>query len=570
MALGLVHNTALPVSSLMICAYGLASESLPRLSGKKQQQSNMPKDPRLRPPSVYLLPTNPSRTGKKATSSKTTNAHVLVEFGLHLLDLCLKRERLSGTNVEHLQMLDPFVQVFVDALASKHVRITTLALRCLCWVLRYDLPSLKQNINKIVENLFVLLKNYAVAGAAKGDNFELVVTCFKAITVVVRDVKYHTISTDQLQVLLTYAEQDIHDFTRRSTAFGLLKAIIGRKLLVSEIHDVMSKVNNMAVQSEAKHVQEQCRQVCLQYLLDYPLGRKLKKSLQFWLTQLHYEHEGGRESVLHMLTSMCDAFPQTTIHEFSGMLFVPIASNLVNDESPKCRKMTDAVLKRLLNKIDTNHLDSLFSMVTVWMQDNKASVQRLGAQLCGIFVVVEGNKFERHLETVLPILAHQILPDKYTEEVEDSTKKMQDHLLFNMLSTLAKILQNCSVLQNSKYVTEFIIIWKAVKQHLLHAHDWVRLVAAQLFGFLFATWDPVELSRQIMSTNHHSKQAEAKKTTADEYLAVKTHDKLHKLAMCFCSQLQSQNLDEEMGNQVQIISKSTYFKLHFQIKTEIK
>ena len=39
----------------------------------------------------------------------------------------------------------------------------------------------------------------------------------------VRDVDYHTIKMEELKVLLTYAEQDIHDHTRQATAFSLLK-----------------------------------------------------------------------------------------------------------------------------------------------------------------------------------------------------------------------------------------------------------------------------------------------------------------------------------------------------------
>lgn len=46
------------------------------------------------------------------------------------------------------------------------------------------LPSLKKYITPITNQLFVLLNNYAGAGAAKGDNFELVVMCFKVSTLV--------------------------------------------------------------------------------------------------------------------------------------------------------------------------------------------------------------------------------------------------------------------------------------------------------------------------------------------------------------------------------------------------
>ena len=39
----------------------------------------------------------------------------------------------------------------------------------------------------------------------------------------VRDVKYYKIETSQLQVLLTFCEEDLHDYNRQSTAFSLLK-----------------------------------------------------------------------------------------------------------------------------------------------------------------------------------------------------------------------------------------------------------------------------------------------------------------------------------------------------------
>ena len=40
---------------------------------------------------------------------------------------------------------------------------------------------MKSNIQKIAQGMFVLLKNYASVGAAKGDNFELISLLFKVI-----------------------------------------------------------------------------------------------------------------------------------------------------------------------------------------------------------------------------------------------------------------------------------------------------------------------------------------------------------------------------------------------------
>jgi uncharacterized protein (UPF0216 family) len=45
----------------------------------------------------------------------------------------------------------------------------------------------------------------------------------QAMTVVVRDFKKHSISEDELKVLLSFVEEDFYDYRRQSTAFPLLK-----------------------------------------------------------------------------------------------------------------------------------------------------------------------------------------------------------------------------------------------------------------------------------------------------------------------------------------------------------
>lgn len=43
------------------------------------------------------------------------------------------------------------------------------------------------------------------------------------MTVVVRDFKQRDVTEEELKVLLSFVEEDVHDYQRQSTAFPLLK-----------------------------------------------------------------------------------------------------------------------------------------------------------------------------------------------------------------------------------------------------------------------------------------------------------------------------------------------------------
>ncbi|XP_013387842.1 small subunit processome component 20 homolog [Lingula anatina] len=545
--LGLIENKELKEETLLIFIHGLANEALPLITPDQKDKSNTskpPPDPRLHPPSTFLLTSAPPRGGIKPSGNQKTNMHILVDFGLQLLYMLLKRSRVVASNTQNLQMLDPFIEILSNCLSSKHVKIVTTSLRCLSWMLKFPLPSLKDHITKITNQLFVLLKNYATAGGAQGENFELVVSCFKTITVLVRDVKFHSVDTNQLQILLGYVEEDMHDFNRQATAFGLLKAILSRKLLVPEIHEIIGKVAQLSITADAPNVRLQSRQVVLQFMLDYPLGKQLKKHLEFYVTNLQFELESGRESALEMLATIFSSFPQNILTEHAGFFFVPMAASLVNDESAQCRKLTALAIKSLLSKLHSDQRDELLNITMLWFQDEKVSHRRLAAQLCGLFTEVESAKFERHMPTVLPLILQQIEPGRYQGNEPQSLKEL-DHLLFNSLTALGKLLKEINIIRNPRWTEDMNAMWVSIQSHLLHPHTWVRLATARLFGLLFAAWTPEEIAQ-----SEGVRKPKAKPGKVEEYVQQDTRQKLRELSIAFCTQLQSSYVDQELADQV--------------------
>ncbi|KAI5094075.1 small subunit processome component 20-like [Silurus meridionalis] len=544
---GLLLNQCMTPQSILLLSHGLISQSLPLITSKSKQKSALPPDPRLPPPSCLLLPPTPKRGVVKAALSRQTNIHILVDTGLNLLHGSLRNSKVNSSVASVREMLDPFVLLLLDCLNSMHVKVITESLQGFIWILKFPLPAVEQNAEQITKQLFVLLKDYAKAGAGHGENFHLVQNCFKVITVLVKSVAKNCISDTQLQVLLGYAEEDIYDNSRQATAFGLLKAILSKKLVVPEMEEVMKKVAKLSINGSNEQVRVRCRQIYLKYLIDYPLGKKLKNHFDFIVSQLTYEYDTGRQSALEMMAFIFQTFPRSFLLEHCGLFFVPLSLAMVNDDSARCKKMASLAIKSLLGQLDVTHQNSMFTLVNGWLTGEKVALRRLGAQVCGLFVEAEGEQFVRRLDSLLPLVEKEIHTGNFEDIEEEESEKAADRLLFYYLTLITKLIKECGFLELNKPEDTLTSIWGHIEAHLRYPHSWVWLTASQIFGLLFAAQKPESLLSLWHSERNASQNSQP---VASSYLSTSLDKRMRELVLSFCHQLQSKFLDISAGEQV--------------------
>uniref|UniRef100_A0A4W4DWA7 UTP20 small subunit processome component n=1 Tax=Electrophorus electricus TaxID=8005 RepID=A0A4W4DWA7_ELEEL len=544
---GLLMNPSMTPQSILLLSHGLVSQSLPLITSKSKEKPAVPLDPRLPPPSCLLLPPTPKRGGQRAAISSKTNMHILVDTGLSLLHCSLKNSKVNSSVASIREMLDPFVSLLLDCLGSMHVKVITEALQAFIWVLKFPLPAVGHNAEQLTKQLFVLLKDFAKAGAGRGENFQLVQNCFKAIAVLVKSVMIHRISDTQLQVLLGYAEEDIYDDSRQATAFGLLRAILSRKLVVPEMEEVLKKVAKLSINGGNEQVRVRCRQIYLKYLMDYPLGKKLRSHFDFIVAQLSYEYDTGRQSALEMMAFIFQTFPQPLLLEHCGLFFVPLSLAMVNDDSSRCKKMASLAIKSLLGQLDVKHQNSMFTLVNSWLTGEKMALRRLGAQVCGLFVEVEGERFNCRMDSLLLIIEKEIHTANFEDIEEEDDEKAADKLLFCFLTLIIKLIKDCGFLELHKPADTLQSIWDHIDAHLRYPHSWVWLTASQIFGLLFAEQKVEELVSVWQSQGNACKTSQS---VATSFLSTNLDKKMRELVLSFCHQLQSKFLDLTAGEQV--------------------
>eukprot|EP00794_Sanderia_malayensis_P003704 gene3704-4224_t len=500
-SLGFQKNASLSQRDLLVFIYRTLVDSKPLLNdNEKKNIYSTDKGPAME--DIFLIKSEPGRNLLTAHRDKSASSHLLTEFALQVLFSLLKQSRQKTPTQDDLELLDPFVETLVRCLKSKYNQVVHLGTKSLSLLVQLPLPAILMNVDLLSKSVFQLLQKYGRIKTGTDENRELVGSAFKAMTVLLRNGNKCKITDDQLKILLMFVEEDIYDHSRQGTAFPLLKAILSRKLNVPEMSDVIEKIGDLSITSSTPSVQLQCRQIMLQYLLDYPLGKKSEKYLEFYINQLEYEWETGRQSALEMIALIFKHFPPNRLQEYAVLFFVPLAMRLINDDSALCRKLTLAVISTLLEKLQTGFRTELFRLVLKWLEQDKAALKRLSTQILGTFAEVEKTAFEKRLSDLLPFIKDGLTLDSDVMEEDDAS----DQLIFFTLNTVSKIFQNSKQYEirrfkmNStiygEYLNNCVIHFSAAIEELLgHPHTWIRLASCQLFGQLFATWTTAEVMK---------------------------------------------------------------------------
>ena len=196
------------------------------------------------------------------------HGHLMVQFGVSLLHTFVRKGRVSKSEQEHLEMMDPMIALLtLSAKKARNDEILLASLRCITAVVTWPLPSILKYANTITSIVFKVLVQFGSATA------DLAQGCFKTLTKILQSKNWNA-KPNELKVLITLLERSIEIPQKQKSSFELVQALIAAKIVNAQIYGLMDTLQNLLLESQHDFVRRSSSQILVRYLLTYPLSSK--------------------------------------------------------------------------------------------------------------------------------------------------------------------------------------------------------------------------------------------------------------------------------------------------------
>ena len=522
---GLQVNTAIDNSTLLGLCHGLIAQNTNFLKPRKA------KNKEKTAAADYLV--QMKRPSLAAADHYSQNAFRFVSFGLDLLNGAFRKNRFDLQDSQTISMLEPIIALVGETLFAEEGHVLERALRATASLVRCPLQSIDRVGSTLVKQIISVLEHVGTTWWVWAK------TAIRTLATIIRERKSITLRDEQLSYLISVISPDMEETEQQPALFALLRAITSRTFVVPEIYDLMDRVAEILVTNQTSGTREICRSIYLQFLLDYPQGKKrLTGSLEFLAKNLgNYAHESGRTSVLELLNAIFSKFTSALLDQYAALFFMSLTMDMANDESSKCREMAAENLKVLVRRAGPATRSQLLEMIYTWATaEGQGHLQRVAVQDVGLILEAglgseENAAFIERMFSPLTNLcrkaAHALDDDASPEEVVVDRGDWQ--IPYHAIQSLSKTFKVSTASLKAADAT----LWQAVQSLLLFPHVWVRNAAARLLAMLFASGENVTTQDLIDAATKSALQLRSK--VLDNNLSLQVVRNLFHIAKVFAS-----------------------------------
>ncbi|KAF2147346.1 uncharacterized protein K452DRAFT_261793 [Aplosporella prunicola CBS 121167] len=461
--LGVLHNEAIENGNrdVLVFCYQLIQAVY------KANTSDRPKeeeDPRTK---RYLI--NMKAANKMSNRGATTShIHKLIRFSLDVLRTVLQKHDELRTP----KNIAGFMPIIGDAVVSGQEEIQMSAIRLLSSIIKVPLEQLDKDAPVYAAEAVRILRN------ERDTNTELAQACLKLVSAVLRERRNANVKEKDVAYLLKRVKDDLEQPDRQGVTFNFLKAVLSRKIVITEVYDIMDTVAAVMVTNQTRTARDLSRNVYFQFIMEYPQSKdRLSKQIAFLVKNLDYKYKEGRQSVMEALHLLLNKVGDELVQDIADNVFAPLVLRLVNDDDKDCREMAGALLKKVFERADAERTKKFVSIMKTWFEQEEQTLKRRLAIQCWTlyFEQTEGKtKDVNYVLRQLPAIM---------EEARERQEEGDWELLYYSLQAFAKL---CKLTPDKTFAAGAQPVWTIIRESLTFPHGWVKLSAARLIGLYFS------------------------------------------------------------------------------------
>lgn len=370
---GLDQNAAADTRDMLVFCH----EIVRQVHSEQQAAADPAKKAADRRINRYLIQME-SANKSKSKGATTTQLFKLASFALNLLRKVLRRHEDLMT----VGNMAGFLPIAGDALVQGQEDVQTAAVKLLSTVMKLPMQALDDNAAVYVNESVRLIKgaNTMTSDSAKA--------ALELVTAVLREKRSVTIKDRDIGEVLKCVKADIDEPDRQGIIYKFLRAVLGRKVMIKEVYELMDEVGKVVVTNPDRNVRESARSAYFQFVMEYPQGRdRWNKQAAFFVENLKYERPNGRQSVMELLNQLLGKVGDVLFKQLAFTLFVALVPVLANDEDRACRQMAGLLIGKLLERADEEQYELFMKLVEKWLvnEDNQAIM--IAALRCWVVIL---------------------------------------------------------------------------------------------------------------------------------------------------------------------------------------
>lgn len=341
-------------------------------------------------------------------------------------------------------LVDPLVPHLMRCASEvKNNKAVVHALKSLAVLLHHnDLPSMDVALAPLVDRLFKILHK---TGASTRN--EMVQTCYRTLTSILKHRgSAYRLTEPQLRVLLSFVRADLEEKDHQNATYALLKAIIASRLVIPEVYDVMLRVGELLVQSDAQSARGNCAAIYLSFLLEYPLGpKRITHHLTFLLNNLSYTYESGRVAVLEALSALLKKLPLDLLNERAQFFFLPLVLRIANDDAAACRALAADVIRTLLRRMGNRELnESVLLLGKWWATHADAKLVSTAAQVTTLVLETRPEFLDKSADELFASAAAALATRLRSMDTLDDNSELEWSVVLHVVESLTKFGEHLS------------------------------------------------------------------------------------------------------------------------------